>query len=58
MSVMKAATGWTMRMEERAWREAAGSEKSVSGWSWNSDSVHGGQLQALCTGSWSNVPVS
>lgn len=44
---MKAATGWTMRIEERAWREWAGSEKSVLGWSWNSDSVHAGQLQLL-----------
>ena len=34
-------------MDERAWREFAGSEKSVSGWSWNSVSVHRGQLQLV-----------
>ena len=45
---MRAATGCTIRMDERAWRELAGSEKSVSGWSWNSDSVCHGQLQLLC----------
>jgi hypothetical protein len=39
--------GCTMRMDERAWREFAGSEKSVSGWSWNSDSAQHGQLQLV-----------
>jgi hypothetical protein len=34
-------------MDERAWRELAGSEKSVSGWSWNSVSASHGQLQPL-----------
>jgi hypothetical protein len=47
ISVMKAATGCTIRMDERAWRELAGSEKSVSGWSWNSVSASHGQLQPL-----------
>lgn len=37
--------GCTMRMDERAWREFAGSEKSVSGWSWNNVSAQDGQLQ-------------
>lgn len=36
-----------MRIEERAWREDAGSEKSVFGWSWNNDSVKHGQLKLL-----------
>lgn len=39
--------GCTMRMDERAWRELAGSEKSVLGWSWNSVSAGGGQWQAM-----------
>lgn len=34
-------------MDERAWRELAGSEKSVSGWSWNRVSAHRGQLQLM-----------
>ena len=49
ISVMRAAMGCTMRIEERAWREAAGSEKSVFGWSWNNDSVENGQLELLHT---------
>jgi hypothetical protein len=44
---MSAAMGCTIRMDERAWRELAGSEKSVSGWSWNRVSVRRGQLQLL-----------
>lgn len=39
MSVIRAATGCTMRMEDSAWREEAGSEKSGVGPSLNSFSV-------------------
>jgi hypothetical protein len=41
MRAMRAATGWTMRIDERAWREAEGREKSVSGVSPKSFSADG-----------------
>lgn len=63
ISVIRAATGCTIRIEDSAWRELAGSEKSELGASLKSDS--GGNCQfhvRICLSarpvSARNVPVS
>ena len=58
MSVMRAATGCTMRIEDRACREAEGSEKSASELSPKSFSRLGCQLRCLiCMAAAINIPV-